>query len=235
MSSDSPRVRDPGALWTLLSNMRIEDPGAARSFEQALADDTGWSEGHARAVTAEYRRFLYLAATRDEPVTPSIAVDRAWHLHLTYSRHYWETLCGEILGHPLHHLPSAGGPAEDARHRAQYEATLSRYETVFLDPPPASIWPRIECEEVPEDPPPGRPTILTAGLVAGSVVAICAAAAAPPVGGILLVCVAVGLGLAALFPRRANVNERGGCGGGGGGCVSGCGSGCGGGCGGGCG
>lgn len=212
--------------------MRIEDPGAARSFEQALAEDQGWPEDHARAVSTEYRRFLYLAATSDNRVTPSIAVDAAWHLHLTYSRHYWDVLCGEILGRPLHHEPSAGGLAEDARHRAQYEATLSRYEAVFLDPAPPSIWPRLECEQVPDEPGPGRPAILTAGLVAGSVVAIWAAAAAPPVGGIVLVCVAAGLGLAALFPRRADANERGGCGGGGGGCVSACGSGCGGGCGG---
>ncbi|HYJ29186.1 MAG TPA: hypothetical protein VEW25_02445 [Allosphingosinicella sp.] len=235
MTRDS-QVRNSGALWTLLSNMRIEDPGAARSFEQALAEDRGWPEDHARAVAGEYRRFLYLAATSDGPATPSIAVDAAWHLHLTYSRHYWTVLCGEILGRPLHHEPSAGGLDEDARHRAQYEATLRRYEAVFLDPAPPSIWPRLNSEPEPElEHAPGRSASVTVGLAGLAVAAVIAAAGAPPVYGVALVCVAVGLGLAALFPRRTNRNGSGGCAGGGdasGGCVSGCGSGCGGGCGG---
>lgn len=233
MRRDS-RVGHPGALWTLLSNMRIEEPGAARTFEQALAEAQAWPEEYARAVAGEYRRFLYLAASFDEPVTPSIAVDAAWHLHLTYSRHYWETLCGEILGRPLHHEPSAGGPAEEARHRAQYEATLRRYEAIFLDPPPASIWPRLDPEPVPEEAERGRPAIVTTGLVAGAIAAVLAAAGAGPVVGMALVCIAVGLGLAALFPSipQARANGSGGCGGGGGG--DGC-AGCGGGCGGGCG
>lgn len=128
-------------LWRALAAMRIEPEGAALGFAARLARENGWSLAHGAAVVAEYRRFLYLAATAGGQVTPSEDVDQAWHLHLTYSRHYWDVLCGRILGRPLHHGPTEGGAAEDARYRGQYEATLARYRAIFGDAPPPAIWP----------------------------------------------------------------------------------------------
>lgn len=128
-------------LWQEIAQMRIEPAGATRTFGSRLAEENGWSRGFAAKVEAEYRRFLYLAATGQADVTPSDAVDQAWHLHLSYTRHYWDELCGRILGKPLHHGPSAGGPVERQRYRAQYEATLARYEATFGAPPPADVWP----------------------------------------------------------------------------------------------
>lgn len=128
-------------LWHALSEMRIEPEGAAVTFTEKLARERGWSRQKAEDVMGEYRRFLYLAATGQAPVSPSGSVDKAWHLHLTYSRHYWNVLCGEVLGRPLHHDPSSGGAAEDARHQDQYGATLKRYRETFGDEPPAQIWP----------------------------------------------------------------------------------------------
>lgn len=131
--------QDP--LLQSLAAMQIEPAGAATSFAAKLARDNGWDRSFAEAVTAEYRRFLYLAATGDGPATPSDAIDKAWHLHLTYSRHYWDELCGRILGRPLHHDPSVGGTAEDERHQGQYADTLRRYRATFGAAPPARIWP----------------------------------------------------------------------------------------------
>lgn len=121
--------------------MRIEPAGALRTFGSRLAQENGWSRDFAARVEAEYRRFLYLMAKSDRDLTPSDAVDQAWHLHLGYSRHYWEELCGRIVGRPLHHGPSAGGAAEAARYRDQYRATLDRYAELFGEAPPADIWP----------------------------------------------------------------------------------------------
>lgn len=156
MKSDWPGVRDPGALRTLLERMRIEDPEASRSFEQALAEETGWSEDRARAVSREYRRFLYLAAVSGVEVTPSVQVDRAWHLHLCYTRHYWDVLCRQIVGRPLHDGPSAGGAAEDARYRAQYAVTLALYQSTFGEPAPDTIWPRLMEQPAPGSPSAGK-------------------------------------------------------------------------------
>jgi uncharacterized protein (TIGR04222 family) len=46
-----------------------------------------------------------------------------------------------VLGRPLHHLPTKGGPSEHARHVEQYERTLVTYAHWFGESPPADIWP----------------------------------------------------------------------------------------------
>lgn len=136
-------------LWHALDEMQIEPQGAGLTFCARLARDNGWSRRYAKAVLEEYKRFLFLAAHSPQPLTPSHEVDQAWHLHLLYSRHYWDVMCGEILERPLHHGPTAGGMAEGARYRHQYEETLERYRAVFGNQPPASIWPPCEIRFAP--------------------------------------------------------------------------------------
>jgi hypothetical protein len=140
MAASEMLVRSRNALWAALSAMRIEQPGSRR-FEEALAAKTRWELPFAERVVNEYRRFLYLAATVPFEVTPSQAVDEAWHLHLAYSRHYWDVLCARILQRPLHHVPGSGDSADEARFAAQYRDTLTLYQDMFGYPPPADIWP----------------------------------------------------------------------------------------------
>lgn len=128
-------------VWHALRAMRIEPDGATLGFTRRLARENGWSRKHAEAVMEEYRRFLYLAATGTEAVTPSDQIDQAWHLHLAYTRHYWEELCARIIGRPLHHGPTAGGSAEGRKYRSLYAATLQRYRDAFGSEPPSDIWP----------------------------------------------------------------------------------------------
>jgi hypothetical protein len=92
-------------------------------------------------VVEEYRRFVYLAMAAGHPVTPSVDVDHAWHLHLTYTRSYWEEMCGRVLGRPLHHDPTRGGLAEGAKFTDWYARTLRSYQEAFGSAPPADIWP----------------------------------------------------------------------------------------------
>lgn len=128
-------------LWAALRDYRVGPPDAALSFEARLARENGWSAGHAEAVMAEYRRFLFLAMTAGHMVVPSDAVDQAWHLHLTYSRDYWDRLCGEVLKTPLHHGPTRGGMEEGVHFFAHYAETLASYERLFGALPPETIWP----------------------------------------------------------------------------------------------
>ena len=79
---------------------------------QRLARDNGWTFEFAERVVEEYRRFAFLAKTAGHPVTPSDEVDQMWHLHLTYTRSYWDDFCGRVLEAPLHHDPTQGGRAE---------------------------------------------------------------------------------------------------------------------------
>lgn len=130
-----------GARWLAIDAYRIGPADTALSFAARLARDNRWSVSFAKRVIGEYKRFCFLAVTAGHEVTPSDAVDQAWHLHLTYSRDYWERFCPEALGVPLHHGPTAGGAAEHNRYFEQYAQTLKSYEATFGEMPPADIWP----------------------------------------------------------------------------------------------
>jgi hypothetical protein len=152
MSKASGLSRTPTdhPVWTALSHYTIGPDDAALPFAARLARENGWSAAKAARVIEEYKRFCFLAVTAGHEVTPSDAVDQAWHLHLTYTRDYWERFCPEILGRPLHHGPTAGGAVEKQRYFEQYAETLKSYEQVF-GLPPADIWPSA-AQRLIEDP-----------------------------------------------------------------------------------
>jgi len=123
--------------------MAFDIDGGPRSFSFAarLARENDWTPSFANRVIDEYKRFAFLATTAGHPCTPSDQVDQAWHLHLTYTKSYWERFCGEALPRPLHHNPTEGGRAEDAKFDDWYARTLESYERTFGSPPPSDIWP----------------------------------------------------------------------------------------------
>ena len=137
LSQASPRAFP---VWDALFRYTIGPEDAAYSFVARLAHENGWTQDYAARVILEYKKFCFLAASASHPVTPSDAVDQAWHLHLTYTRDYWERFCPDVLGRALHHGPTAGGAAEQHRFFEQYAQTLRSYERVF-GAPPADIWP----------------------------------------------------------------------------------------------
>ena len=132
------------ALWHRIAAHTIGPADASLTFAARLARENRWSLAHAERVIGEYKRFCYLAMTAGHEVTPPVAVDQAWHLHLTYSRDYWQTFCPQVLGGDLHHGPTKGGAAERGRFYLQYAATLAAYEAAFGAAPPADIWPAPE-------------------------------------------------------------------------------------------
>lgn len=137
-------------IWAALNDHEIGPAYAALPFAARLARENGWSAAQAERVLAEYKRFCFLAATTGHEVTPSDAVDQAWHLHLTYSRDYWERFC-PLLGRPLHHEPSSGGAASGHHYFERYAETLQSYERVFGEKAPADLWPNA-ARRLVEDP-----------------------------------------------------------------------------------
>jgi uncharacterized protein (TIGR04222 family) len=137
----SPNTSD---LLARLLSFSLDEPGAALSFTHRLARDNGWSPEFAARVVGEYKRFVFLAMAAGHPVTPSEEVDQAWHLHLVYTRSYWESMCGELLGRPLHHGPTRGGAAEASKYGDWYAHTLDSYRRLLGTEPPADIWPAAE-------------------------------------------------------------------------------------------
>ena len=141
---ESPRLPDSTQqhpIWMALQNYSIGPSDAALPFTARLARENGWVLDEAERVIWEYKRFCFLAITAGQPMTPSDAVDQVWHLHLTYSRDYWERFCPTILGRPLHHGPTEGGQTEHYRYYEQYAQTLKAYEAAFGEAPPADLWP----------------------------------------------------------------------------------------------
>jgi hypothetical protein len=235
-------------LLDALMNMCIEPDGAALSFAKRLARENSWTDHFAERVVTEYKRFLYLAATSQHPVTPSDEVDQAWHLHLAYSRHYWDVMCASILKRPLHHGPTSGGSTEDSRYRDQYAATLASYKSAFEAAAPEDIWPDgkrrfgAEYRRLPV----GKYWILPkrAGYGLAAAFALAACSGNQVIGVTVFFTLCIGVQVILYFALRGlknkNKNDRG-CGGatgssgcssndsdGGSGCSSGCG-GCGGG------
>lgn len=127
--------------WIAIRDFPLDDQDAGLSFSRRLARENGWPRGFTGRVIDEYRRFCYIAVRTKKPVTPSEEVDQAWHLHLLYSRSYWEDFCPNILKTPFHHGPTRGGAKEGAKFHGWYSETLKSYEAIFGETPPPDIWP----------------------------------------------------------------------------------------------
>ena len=138
-------------LWARLQNFDLDEPGASLDFSRRLARENGWTHEFARRVVEQYKRFLFLAMSAGHPVTPSDEVDQAWHLHLVYTRSYWDELCAHVLRAPLHHGPTRGGAREGAKFGEWYAKTRASYARFFGEAAPPDIWPdaRIRFGDAP--------------------------------------------------------------------------------------
>ena len=135
-----PRL-EPDELRSRLESFIFDPPAAPFPFVARLARENQWPIVHAGRVVREYLRFLYVAMRAGHPVSPSEAVDQTWHLHLLYTRSYWDDLCTGVLGRPFHHEPTTGGRAETAKFDDWYARTLDSYQTLLGEVPPPDIWP----------------------------------------------------------------------------------------------
>ena len=125
--------------WQQLSHFK---PGGqqAELFLNKLQRQTGWNRKFCRKAIDEYKRFIFLTTIASTPLSPSVIVDEVWHLHLTFSRCYWQDLCKNILGFELHHDPA---PAKDKKQtQLQYFETLQLYKQYFNEEAPQLFWPR---------------------------------------------------------------------------------------------
>jgi hypothetical protein len=127
-------------LYERIQAFSLDQPDAQLSFSKRLARDNGWSLQYARQVIEEYKKFAFLAVVAGHSVTPSDQVDQVWHLHLSYTRSYWEEFCSKVLQAPLHHDPTQGGQAENQKFDDWYSKTLESYERFFGTKPPVEIW-----------------------------------------------------------------------------------------------
>lgn len=128
-------------LYQRIQAFSFDRPDTQLSFSKKLAKDNGWSLSYAQRVISEYQKFAFLAVAAGHPVAPSDQVDQVWHLHLSYTRSYWQDFCPNILQTPLHHDPSRGGLSEQLKLDDWYNKTLESYKQFFGQTPPIDIWP----------------------------------------------------------------------------------------------
>ena len=131
---------DQAALWHRIQAHPLDDAHSPHPFSLRLAKENDWAPGYTQRAVEEYRRFAFLAVAAGHPVSPSDPVDQVWHLHLLYTRDYWEDFCGRVLRTPLHHGPARGGAAEVDKFTDWYARTRASYRRFFGEPP-AEFWP----------------------------------------------------------------------------------------------
>ncbi|WP_185965601.1 glycine-rich domain-containing protein [Flavobacterium zepuense] len=127
-------------LWKGIEEFTFDDPGTQLTFAARLACENGWNANYTQRVIAEYKRFIYLCCISPTGVTPSDPVDQAWHLHLTYTKSYWNNLCRGTMGQEIHHNPTKGGSEERQKFSTYYKGLHELYLENFGTPPPPDIW-----------------------------------------------------------------------------------------------
>jgi hypothetical protein len=127
------------SLWQRIEAHPLQS-SQALDFHKCLCREQRWSPAYGERLILEYKRFIFLSCIQNQSLTPSVDVDEAWHLHLTYTEDYWNVFCLKVLGRPLHHRPTSGSAADGRRFREQYAATLQIYADWFGAPDPI-IWP----------------------------------------------------------------------------------------------
>jgi hypothetical protein len=110
-------------------------PRTCASFEDNLRKRGDWTDASASRITEMYRKFLYLKALSAKPVTPSEAIDMAWHLHLQFSADY-RALC-DAVGRDIPHLTRLG----KTELEQAYETGRALFEAEFDRAPDRDLWP----------------------------------------------------------------------------------------------
>ena len=129
-------------LWLDLSAFKFDGAFVCYPFVVRLSEENGWTLEFATLVVEEYRKFIYLLRSTGRFVTPSLAVDECWHLHLQNTNSYWQELCTLGNGRPIHHHPGNGSKGDSTRFKAIYQRTLFEYQQVF-GTPPESVWGKV--------------------------------------------------------------------------------------------
>lgn len=128
------------ALWKRIQDYSIDAKDAFFPLSKKLAKEENWSQEFTNKAIEEYKKFVYLCCISPIGASPSMVIDKVWHMHLIYTAEYWENFCSNVLKTKLHHHPSKGGDSENLKHRNWFSETLEMYEEVFEQEPPAEIW-----------------------------------------------------------------------------------------------
>lgn len=90
-----------------------------------IVDDLCVNEKTAEMAFHSFKQFIAIKAFCQSEVTPSVELDRIWHIFLIYTKHY-RGFCNEYFGNFIDHSPT-----DHASHAEQYLATRDLATTIF--------------------------------------------------------------------------------------------------------
>ena len=132
-------IENNNTLWAKIQKYEFDEKDVKFTFTKRLAHENNWTTQYTQRTILEYKKFVLLCCLSDTPITPSDAIDQVWHLHLTYTKSYWDKFCSEILQKKLHHNPTKGGKEEQEKFLQQYTHTQEIYKKYF-GKMPTDIW-----------------------------------------------------------------------------------------------
>ncbi|MFH6991383.1 hypothetical protein [Flavobacterium sp. FlaQc-48] len=124
-------------LWSEILKFDLDNPKNQYGFSTRLAFENNWTAYFTKTAILEYKKFMYLAATSSEMVSPSEIVDIVWHQHLIFTTSYSD-LC-VVLKKRIEHIPSTHNRAETEKFQRAKEITKQLYGQNFGDQP-KEIW-----------------------------------------------------------------------------------------------
>lgn len=116
-------------LWNEIEKFDFDFPLSEYGFSTRLAYENEWTTFFTQKAIEEYKKFMYLAATSNQMVSPSEIVDIVWHQHLIFTQSYKEF--GDILGKKIAHIPSTHIREEKDKFMVAKKRTKELYESVF--------------------------------------------------------------------------------------------------------
>jgi len=131
-------------LWNKINDFELDEQNAEYSFSVRLADENKWTIYFTEQAILEYKRFMYLAATAEEMVSPSEIVDIVWHQHLIFTKSYQSL--GKILDKKIEHIPSTHNTSQKETFVRAKQRTTQLYEVNF-GKQPIEFWTYVNMED----------------------------------------------------------------------------------------
>jgi len=124
-------------LWEKVQRFNFDNATDEYGFSTRLALENHWTLFFTQSALLEYKKFMFLAATSNEMVSPSEIADIVWHQHLIFTNSYTD-FCN-LLGKRIEHIPSTHNRDEFEKFQKAKERTKELYEINFGIQPP-EVW-----------------------------------------------------------------------------------------------
>jgi hypothetical protein len=126
-------------LWHRLEGYSFHERPLTKSLVDRLVAETGHPVDVCYTLVEEYRRFMYLAGSSSESLSPSPIVDMVWRMHAEDENAYYNDFCPRILGRTIYPPEFQGAPVP-LQEDPDYVRTLEYYAEEF-GRPQVQFWP----------------------------------------------------------------------------------------------